>query len=251
MRTAVLACCLVARLLTLPSVLAAQDAPLSADDLEARNLFAAGQTAFEAGRFERALEYFERAYELSHRPGLLYNVGVAADRLRNDQRALEAFEAYLASGAVEEAQRPAVEARVEALRRALASEAVDHSVDGATTPSPSETQPPDATPPDATVSIALLVAGGVVLVSGAVLLGVAASEDAIVQGATDGSSWNLVAGHHDAANALAISGGVTLGVGAVLAVVGALIWPSSTPSSPTSSTSARLDARGLSIQWGL
>jgi tetratricopeptide (TPR) repeat protein len=250
MRTAVLACCLVATLLTLPSVLVAQDAPLSADDLEARNLFAAGQTAFEAGRFERALEYFERAYELSHRPGLLYNVGVAADRLRNDQRALEAFEAYLASGAVEEAQRPAVEARVEALRRALASEAVDHSADSSTT-SPSETRPPDAAPPDATVSIALLVAGGVVLVGGAVLLGVAASEDAIVQGATDGSSWNLVAGHHDAANALAISGGVTLGVGAVLAVVGALVWPSSTPSSPTSSTSARLDARGLSIQWGL
>ena len=247
MRTAVLACCLVAALLDCPAILVAQDAPpLSADDLEARNLFAAGQTAFEAGRFERALEYFERAYELSHRPGLLYNVGIAADRLRNDQRALEAFEAYLASGAVEEAQRPAVEARVEALRRALASEALDHSVDSTTTTSPSETRPPDAA--DATVSIALLVAGGVVLVGGAVLLGVAASEDAIVQGATDGSSWNLVAGHHDAANALAISGGVTLGVGAVLAVVGALVWPSSTPSSPAS---ARLDARGLSIQWGL
>ncbi|MCX7807199.1 MAG: tetratricopeptide repeat protein, partial [Deltaproteobacteria bacterium] len=67
-----------------------------AKDQEARALFQAGQVAFEDGRFEDALQYFRRSYELSGRPALLYNIGLAADRLRRDEEALSAFERYLA-----------------------------------------------------------------------------------------------------------------------------------------------------------
>lgn len=226
----------------------AQDG-LSATDEEARSLFTAGQTAFEAGRFERALEYFERAYELSHRPGLLYNIGVAADRLRHDERALEAFEAFLASGAVEDSQRATVEARAEALRRAIDAER--RSDDAGPTPTPPPTPPPTPSAADPTLAIALLIAGGVVLAGGGAMLGIAASEDALVQGAPPMSDWSSFAGHHDAANALAISGGVTLGVGVVLAVIGALVWPSAQETPRSTGTTARLDARGLELRWRL
>jgi len=89
----------------------------------ARGLFEEGRRAFDEGRFSQALERFEEAYALSGRPELLYNVGLAADRLRDDARALEAFEGYLAAteattedSAQAADQRAQVESRVAALR---------------------------------------------------------------------------------------------------------------------------------------
>jgi len=64
-------------------------------DEEARQLFQAARLAFQDGRFEDALRSFRRAYDLSGRPGLLYNIGTTADRLRRDDEAIEAFEKYL------------------------------------------------------------------------------------------------------------------------------------------------------------
>jgi hypothetical protein len=57
--------------------------------------FEAGRDAFSDGRFGAALDEFKQAYELTHRPALLYNIGTSADRLRHDREALEAFELYL------------------------------------------------------------------------------------------------------------------------------------------------------------
>lgn len=101
----------------LPSPTLAQSATES-PDTEARNLFEAGRLAFAGGSFERALSYFKQAYDLSHRAPLLYNIGVAADRLRHDQEALDAFEQYLRE-VPSAANREEVEGRVTAIRSAL------------------------------------------------------------------------------------------------------------------------------------
>lgn len=217
----------------------------AATDEEARSLFEAGQSAFGAGNYERALEYLERAYALSHRSGLLYNIAITADRVRNDARALEAFRAYLAEEPQTE-RRAEVEARIAYLERAMQG--------GATEEAAPDDAAPDAAPddaavergPDTTGSIALLVSGGVVLVVGGVLLGVAATEQALVDGAMPGTAWREYAGHHEAAEALAISGGVSLGVGAILAIVGAIVWPSGS-SEPRAAM--RLDARGWEVSF--
>lgn len=74
---------------------ASAPAPDTRRDQEARSLFDAGRLAFEDGRFEEALAAFERAYQLSQRSGLLYNIGTAAERLHHYDRAIEAFEQYL------------------------------------------------------------------------------------------------------------------------------------------------------------
>lgn len=66
----------------------------TADD-EARALYDAGVMAYGNGRFGEALERFQRAYELSHRPALLFNVASCQDRLRQDARAVESYRAYL------------------------------------------------------------------------------------------------------------------------------------------------------------
>ncbi|MCS6800144.1 MAG: hypothetical protein NZ898_16760 [Myxococcota bacterium] len=102
---------------TAPATAAPDEA--SRSDAEARAVFVRGREAYERGDFETALASFRRAYELSGRPALLFNVGQAADRLRRDREALEAFEAYLA--AVPDAgNRAEVEARIRVLREQIA-----------------------------------------------------------------------------------------------------------------------------------
>lgn len=81
-----------------PAPVAAEPAvaeTVTGQDAEARALFRTGQTAYESGRFDQALEDFLRAHELSGQPALLYNIGQAADRARRDETALNAFRMYL------------------------------------------------------------------------------------------------------------------------------------------------------------
>lgn len=108
-------------LLSCSSALAQDGTAQSGLDAEARSLFEAGRTAFAAGRFEAALARFQEAYELSQRPALLYNIGTAADRLRRDAQALEAFRAYLAA-VPDAANRDEVESRIRVLEEAVAED---------------------------------------------------------------------------------------------------------------------------------
>jgi tetratricopeptide (TPR) repeat protein len=102
-------------------------------DREARTLFEQGRVAYQEGRYRDAWDYFRQAYLLSKRPALLYNVGQAADRLRKDREALEAFRMYLAQVPQAENRRE-VENRVRAL---------EQQVDAA---QPMQTAPPPASP---------------------------------------------------------------------------------------------------------
>jgi tetratricopeptide (TPR) repeat protein len=90
-----------------------------ADDAAAKEYFEAGRVAFDQADYESALTYFRHAYRTSGRGALLYNIGVAADRLQRDQEAVEAFEQYL-----ETTEKPTreseVRTRIEALRKSIA-----------------------------------------------------------------------------------------------------------------------------------
>jgi hypothetical protein len=90
-----------------------------AADREARGLFLAGEAAYGDARYEDALDYFKRSYALSKRPDLLFNIGQAADKLRRDREALEAFEGYLREVPNGERRREA-EVRVRILGRVAA-----------------------------------------------------------------------------------------------------------------------------------
>ncbi len=85
-------------------------------DAQAHALFDEGRAAFAQGRFEDALRLFRQAYRLSSRPELLYNIGSAADRLRRDREALQAFQAYLDRAPPDAASRAEVQRRIEVLQ---------------------------------------------------------------------------------------------------------------------------------------
>lgn len=91
-------------------------------DQEARALFEAGRVAFEANRYADALGHFQRAFDLSRRFQLQYNLGLAYDRLRRDEEAVQAFEAYLTGDSTGD-RADEVRARVQAIKASIAARA--------------------------------------------------------------------------------------------------------------------------------
>ena len=85
-------------------------------DARARNLFEAGRSAYQSGNYQDGLNYFERAYQESPRPGLLFNIGQAAYRLHVDDKALHAFKSYL-DQIPQAPNRGEVEARIRELEQ--------------------------------------------------------------------------------------------------------------------------------------
>jgi tetratricopeptide (TPR) repeat protein len=109
-------------------------------DEEARGLFAAATAAFEDGRFQAALNYFQSAYELSERPELLFNLAATLERLRRDAEAIDHYERYLAALPAA-SNRRFVESRLATLRSVVITPRTG-------TQPPTDTQlepPPDTT----------------------------------------------------------------------------------------------------------
>jgi tetratricopeptide (TPR) repeat protein len=105
---------LCAHLLFASTALAQGDA----SDEEARARFQSGRFAYNSGRFEEALRDFQRAYELSNRPLILYNVGLAYERLDMLPEAIESFRGFLVQ-MPDAPNRGEVESRIEVLQRRL------------------------------------------------------------------------------------------------------------------------------------
>ncbi len=212
----------------------AQEGGQRASDSEARALFEAGREAFAAAEYERALEYFQRAYDLSGRPELLYNVGQSADRARRDALALSAYERFLAE-VPESPYRAQATTRLEFLRAHAGDDDGAEAGDAAQAPPPAEAEPPEpdvlaateATPRADTseggsrVGPWILLGGGAAIaVTGGVLLALGQSARHRVENAAVGTSWADVSGDYDSAAPLGNAGIAALAVGAVAAGVG-------------------------------
>lgn len=226
----------------------AQEAGATDEISEARALFIAGRSAFNEGRYETALDYFQRSYSLSGRSVLLFNVAQCLDRLRRDEEALAAFEQYLRE--VPEAEnRTEVESRVEILKAAIASrQQAPAPVVASTDPTASQGAPSnanDTTPAaDAQSSapvaaeasesgasssfpigpVVTMAGGGIAAIVGAILMvgakGTASDIENVEPGAQTATQLES---SRSSAESQWIIGQVVLGVGAA-AAVGGLAW---------------------------
>ena len=147
---------------------AAQEEQPSQLDEAARLTFEQAREDFVAGRYEQALARFRQAYQLSPRPGLLYNIAQTLDRLRRDEETVAALREYLA--AVPQApNRAEVEARIrvldESLARNRANDPPPPPSGGGTTPPPPPSQGLGILHPAIFISV-----GGLALAGGAVLI---------------------------------------------------------------------------------
>ncbi|UJR86921.1 tetratricopeptide repeat protein [Sandaracinus amylolyticus] len=198
-------------------------------DSEARALFDAGAASYEAGRYDEALGYFQRSYELSGRPQLLYNIGSAAERVRQDALALRSYEDYLRL-VPDAPNRARAETRIEALRRIVTAQgetAEDTTQEEGSTAAVVEPSPgPSGDEPSSGPGIGpwIVVGGGAaVVVAGAILLGAGLADRSAVEDPAPGATWADAEAAYDRGPALLTSGIVLLPVGA--AIVGAgLAW---------------------------
>lgn len=117
----------------------AEDSTTANDrEQEARAAFQAGREAYDRGETAKALTHYERAYELSKRPEMLFNIGRAADAEGFSERAMAAYAAYL--DALPEAENRAfVESRIAKMRariEATAPATATQQPDGSQAPAP-------------------------------------------------------------------------------------------------------------------
>jgi tetratricopeptide (TPR) repeat protein len=183
------------------------------DDEEARTLFREGEAAYGDGRFEEALDRFERAYELSQRVALLYNIGLAAMNVGKDHEALEAFRGYLA-GDADLPNRAIVEARVATLERRIAEQAEEEE-------RLREAQARTSGAPG--VGWALTIAGGALIAGGAVVFTLGVLDYDAVESAQGDTDWSSVSDAYDRAPILTGAGIAGAGLGAALLVAGVVL----------------------------
>ncbi len=178
-------------------------------DFRARGLFLAGQAAYNRAQFEEALGYFEGAYQMSNRPELLFNIGLAAQRAGQRDRALDAFRQYVREvpGAT---NRPDVEARIGELEAASASSDTSEAGNG-----------------PGVVPWIVIGASAAVAIAGAIFVGIGVSDVSAVEGAPRGAVWDDYQSRYDRAPVLTTVGFVMLGVGVAGAALGVVLFATS------------------------
>ncbi|HJL18717.1 MAG TPA: tetratricopeptide repeat protein [Sandaracinaceae bacterium LLY-WYZ-13_1] len=245
MRVLVIASTLAVACLATPAE--AQEArEVAPADLErARTLFEQGRAAYESGDFETALEAFREAHALTENADLLYNVASAADRLRRDEVALEAYRGYL-EARPDSSDRAQVEGRIRVLEAQLARREEERArleaerdeataATEATPPLHASAEPADTTTtapaesePGAAPWIVVGV-GGAFLIGGVITLVIAEIDAACVEepsgcvAQADAPRWGEVSDRYDRVPALRGVGGALAGVGIAAAAVG-LVW---------------------------
>ncbi|MCB9596263.1 MAG: tetratricopeptide repeat protein [Sandaracinaceae bacterium] len=206
---------------------AAAQAQTTPDDERARIHFESGRSYFAEGAYERALQEFQEAYQLSPRTLMLFNLGTTYERLGRYGEAADAFERYANEMGAELEDGPVLRRRIENLRRRAES--------GSATPDtgPEPIDGGGGTPSRGDDGSGLIIGGavalgvaGVGLVLTAVFGGLAMSEESSVRDGcfvAGNCTPDAVSGMDSLALAADISwitAAVAGGVGIVLVVLG-------------------------------
>ncbi len=117
------------------------DDPPSAKDMEAaKKAFGEGKKAHEAGKLQDAIEKFQKSYNLSKNPLLLYNIALTMEEAGMEDIAVGYYKKFLRDAPADAAQRSAAEDNLKNLEKKLGG-------GESTPPGPGGTKPvPDTTP---------------------------------------------------------------------------------------------------------
>jgi tetratricopeptide (TPR) repeat protein len=230
MRILVISAVVIACLSSTVGVEAQGDSAREARIAQAKKAFAKGTRAYSAGDFETALTSFERAYQLTGSPDLLYNIATVSDRMRLDEEALEAYEGYLRARP-KTADREHVESRIEVLREAIETrrraeieaeiEARQAAIEAAARVKAERPLTEYVGPgPGPWITIGV---GSATLVAGAVFFGLGQRDQNMVEDAEPGSSYSSVEEMAERAPRRTKAGIALMAVGGA-GVLGGVIW---------------------------
>ena len=136
--------------------------PARADDAQkARDLFTQGNTYFDLGQFDKAIDAWQNGYQLKNDPGFLYNIAQAYRTMGDAQKAIFFYKRYL-SNSPKARNRSEVEQKIEALQKQLS---VQEQAKGLPPPGPfgpdnpgaANGAPPATEPPPAAVNPEVVV----------------------------------------------------------------------------------------------
>jgi len=205
-------------------------------DEEARTRFQLGSTLYRQGRFDDAAREFRAAYEVSHRPELLYNLYLVERDAGHTTEAAEALRTYL-SDAEDVPDRGLMEGRLAALDRQVAAAAQqthDTGDTGAGSADQSGTRdgseilptPPPIEGPSRVLPISLMAGGGAVLAVGAVFAILAKGKHDDLSGSCMGGVC-LDDGSQSDINALRrddLVADISFGIGGAAVAAGVIVW---------------------------
>jgi tetratricopeptide (TPR) repeat protein len=89
-----------------------------------RELFESGRAAYRVGEYERAVEYWEKAFAMDPKPLLKYNLGQAYERLGQLEAAIAATENYLENTSPDDPNRGDAVGRLAKMKQRLEQTAV-------------------------------------------------------------------------------------------------------------------------------
>jgi tetratricopeptide (TPR) repeat protein len=203
-------------MLAAPAAHAQDAAPEASAHSHALELFSDGKTAYKQGDLQTAIKDLEAAYELEPAPVLLYNLARAYEGLGELEKAVSAYERFLAAQPNAE-DRGAIETRVATLKRQIEEREQRQASAAAEPPPPSVVAPrsPSIAP------IFVLATGGTGLLLGGIFGGLALSENQTQNAPT--TSLKDAETAHERAGAFAIASDIGFVAGGALVAAGA-IW---------------------------
>lgn len=211
-------------------------------DAAARVLYLRGDRLYSEGRYQEATEAFSEAYELSGRPGLLFNMANALERLGRLEEALAALRRFAPDAA--EHDRATVNARIASLETRLREEDAQQrqaearpTADARATPeeapgpAPAEGSAPANGGGGRATGITFLTLGGAALVGG-LISGILAksSTSELEDMCIDGSCPLSAQGTVDAEGRRALTADILFIAGGVLVVGGIIALIAGRPS---------------------
>jgi hypothetical protein len=235
---------------------------------EAEKLYKQGQEAYEAMRYDDALQAWEKSYALSKLPALLFNVA-QAQRLRarpgDCTKATANYRKFIAAQP-KSSQRPTAEGFIAELAPCVEAESKP-------APPPVVTPPPVTQPPPPTTSIVApppvketptgsagkgkrfagyAVGGaGVVLVVTGVYFGAKARRlgDEVSDDCRDGCDWNLVKDKDAEGKSAETTQYVLYGVGVAAIAAGGVLWWLGNKERESSTVAVTPTSGGAAISW--
>jgi tetratricopeptide (TPR) repeat protein len=221
--------CLALAVFAGPVATAAAAAPDASSPADADALSEAAVEKFEAKDYDGAAALFERAYEADPQPNYLFNIGRVYEEKGDLRRAVEFYQRFVGEPGVDLESRQAATERLRVLREALRELEGDPDPVAPTVtpePEPASTDADDTRPDPARTrklriaGYTLLGVGGVALIAGGVVGGVAlgTSNDAGDAEFVDDTVRlrRRAKRQANAADGLLIAGGTLAGVGLIL-----------------------------------
>jgi tetratricopeptide (TPR) repeat protein len=154
------------------------DVDQEGDDERAKAHFQVGKSLYDSGRFSEAAEEWEKAYDLSGRAELLYNIYVAHRDATEMQAAIAALQRYLEGAEIEPARRINLEARLRAMQSAQAEAGAPQAVVEPEPASEPEPEPEPAPAPDAALrgssddaTVSPIISYGLIGLGGSMVVG--------------------------------------------------------------------------------